>query len=104
MFEKVSGKSFIQINGEVKCKYCEKMENVTLKEMNYFEVREESEESLRSKIEMLCKEYFRKGIEYLNKHEENCEHKNVNILRMGECKIIAYRNNQKIYEQTEDRN
>ncbi|GET66581.1 hypothetical protein RIR_jg18402.t1 [Rhizophagus irregularis DAOM 181602=DAOM 197198] len=65
---------------------------------------EESEESLRNKIETLCKEYFRKGMGYLNEYEERCEHKNMNILRMGECKIAAYRNNQKIYEQTEYRN
>jgi hypothetical protein len=104
MFENISGKGFIRINGEVKCKYFKKIEYVTLEEINYFEVREESEESLRNKIEMLCKEYFRKGMEYLNEHEKSCEHKNMNILRMGECKIIAYRNNQKIYEQTEYRN
>ncbi|GBC33497.2 hypothetical protein GLOIN_2v1815633 [Rhizophagus irregularis DAOM 181602=DAOM 197198] len=78
--------------------------NVTLQEINYFEVREESEESLRNKIETLCKEYFRKGMGYLNEYEERCEHKNMNILRIGECKIAAYRNNQKIYEQTEYRN
>ncbi|PKY59419.1 hypothetical protein RhiirA4_482148, partial [Rhizophagus irregularis] len=79
-----TGKGFIRIDGEVKCKYCEKTENMTLEEINYFEVREESEESLRNKIEMLCKEYFRKGMEYLNEHEESCEYKNTNILRMGE--------------------
>ncbi|GET50148.1 uncharacterized protein OCT59_026589 [Rhizophagus irregularis] len=104
VFENINGKGFIRIDGKVKCKYCEKIENVTLQEINYFEVREESEESLRNKIEMLCKEYFRKRMEYLNEHEERCEHKNRNILRMGECKIAAYRNNQKIYEQTEYRN
>ncbi|GET58382.1 hypothetical protein RIR_jg39707.t1 [Rhizophagus irregularis DAOM 181602=DAOM 197198] len=79
IFENINGKGFIRIDGEVKCKYCEKIENVTLQEINYFEVREESE-------------------------EKRCEHKNMNILRMGECKIAAYRNNQKIYEQTEYRN
>ncbi|PKY60578.1 hypothetical protein RhiirA4_484440, partial [Rhizophagus irregularis] len=84
MFENIAGKGFIRIDGEVKCKYCEKTENVTLEEINYFEVKEESEESLRNKIEMLCKEYFRKGMEYLNGHEESCEYKNMNILRMGE--------------------
>ncbi|GBC14549.2 hypothetical protein GLOIN_2v1815633 [Rhizophagus irregularis DAOM 181602=DAOM 197198] len=104
IFENINGRGFIRIDGEVKCKYCEKIENVTLQEINYFEVREESEESLRNRIEMLCKEYFRKGMEYLNEYEERCEHKNMNILRMGECKITAYRNNQKIYEQTEYRN
>jgi hypothetical protein len=104
MFEKVPGKSFIQIDGEVKCKYCEKIENVTLKEINYFEVREESEESLRNKIEMLCNECFQKGMKYLNEHEESCEYKNMNSSQMGECKITAYRNNQRIYEQTEYKN
>ena len=49
IFENINGKGFIRIDGEVKCKYCEKMENVTLQEINYFEVREESEESLRNK-------------------------------------------------------
>ncbi|PKY56405.1 hypothetical protein RhiirA4_476683 [Rhizophagus irregularis] len=37
-------------------------------------------------------------MEHLNEHKESCEYKNTNILRMGECKITAYRNNQKIYE------
>ena len=104
MFEKVSGEGFIKIDGEVKCKYCGKIENVTLEEINYFEVREESEESLRNKIETLCKEYFQKGIKYLNEHEESCEHKNMNSSQMGKCEITVYRNNQKIYEQMEYRN
>ena len=104
MFENISGKGFIRINGEVKCKYCEKIENITLEEINYFEVREETEESLRNKIEMLCNEYFQKGMKYLNEHEENCEYKDMNSSQVGECKITAYRNNQKIYERTEYKN
>ncbi|PKC54407.1 hypothetical protein RhiirA1_542894 [Rhizophagus irregularis] len=37
IFENINGKGFIRIDGEVKCKYCEKIENVTLQEINYFE-------------------------------------------------------------------
>ncbi|PKY60614.1 hypothetical protein RhiirA4_519262, partial [Rhizophagus irregularis] len=66
MFENVSGKSFIQINGEVKCKYCEKIENVTLKEINYFEVREESEE-IYEVLEIIRERHEKE------KHEENKE-------------------------------
>ncbi|CAB4418803.1 unnamed protein product [Rhizophagus irregularis] len=35
---------------------------------------------------------------------EDYEYKNVNSSRVGECKITAYRNNQRIYEQMEYKN
>ncbi|PKY29251.1 hypothetical protein RhiirB3_445813 [Rhizophagus irregularis] len=90
IIDKYSRKGFIRINSKVKCKYCKKIEEVTLEEINYFEVREESKESLRNKIEMLCNEYFQKGMKYLNEYEERCEHKDMNISQMGELiKVIC---------------
>ena len=104
-FQEISGEGFIKINGEIMCKYCEKViENVTLKKINYFEVREETEENLRNKVEMLCNEYFLEGMTHFNEREEKCLDKNMNSLQTRKCKITAYRNNQKIYEQTENRN
>ncbi|RGB22900.1 hypothetical protein C1646_775349 [Rhizophagus diaphanus] len=100
IFQEINGKSFIKIKGEITYKHCkEVIEEKTLKKINYFEVREETEESLRNKVEMLYNKYFLEGITYINEHEEKCMYKEMNELRVRECKISAYRNNQKIYER-----
>ncbi|RGB27666.1 hypothetical protein C1646_768831 [Rhizophagus diaphanus] len=101
IFQETNGEGFIKIKGEITCKHCkEVIEEKTLKKINYFEVREETEESLRNKIEMLCDEYkFLEGMTYINEHEEKCIYKEMNKLRIRRCKISAYRNNQRIYER-----
>ncbi|RGB35233.1 hypothetical protein C1646_759625 [Rhizophagus diaphanus] len=41
-------------------------------------VREETEESLRNKIEMLYDKYFLEGMTYINEHEEKCMYREMN--------------------------
>ncbi|RGB22253.1 hypothetical protein C1646_776406 [Rhizophagus diaphanus] len=79
IFQEMNGEGFIKIKGEIICKHCKEVtEEKTLKKINYFEVREETEESLKNKIEMLCDKYFLKGMTYINEHEEECMYKEMN--------------------------
>ncbi|RGB35474.1 hypothetical protein C1646_759316 [Rhizophagus diaphanus] len=81
IFQETNREGFIKIKDEITCKHCRRIiEEKTLEKFNYFEVRGETEESLRNKIETLCNKYFLEGVTYTvlmnmkkNKKENNAE-------------------------------